>query len=214
MDLNALLTTKRLGAPTWVWIAGVTAIGSFIVLKMRSAKTATTDTGTSAQGSQSAGTGTWSTSTTGTNGDTSTSTFSGPAYSPGFLSTDATMPLQQQGGDTYINGVPPATQGPNIPDAVAGLPASTYTVTGKTTPSDQYWGGIAIAAYNIAKGSDGYAISPNAAANEAFEMIDMQLLNPGVSQPIPVGTTVKVPATATTAGPTIHAYPQTTSTTG
>lgn len=123
MDMNALLTAKRLGAPTWVWIAGGTAIGAFVLLKMRASKTASTTSGAPTQGGQSSGTGTWSTTGTDAAGNTTTSTFSGPAYSPGFLSTDATMPPQQQAGDIFISQ-PPATQnGPSAappPDTFSG----------------------------------------------------------------------------------------------
>lgn len=177
MDLNAFLVAKRLGAPTWVWIAGGVGVLSFVVLKMKGGSKAASTDGTG--GSTSAGTG-----------------------SPGFLSSDATMPLTQQGGDTYINGVPSQSQ-PTVPSALAMMPTSTYVVTGATNPSDRYPGGVAIAAYKL---------SASDAVDIAFYAIDIQLLNPGVTPPYQVGAQLKIPTNPNKTTST-SPYPQTTSTT-
>lgn len=101
-DLTTFLSTKRAGLPTWAWGTLAVAIVSFILLKMKAAKATGTAQSTT-DNPAATGTGTWQQSTTDPRGNTTSSSFTGPAYSPGFLSTNATMPPVQQAGDIYVN---------------------------------------------------------------------------------------------------------------
>jgi hypothetical protein len=85
-----------------------------------------------------------------------------------------------------IQNYPASSWGGGGTTATAGgLPTATqqYTVTGTTTPSDQYPQGVAVAAYQL-KTTD-----PQVAYYAAL----ITLENPGISSPYPVGTVLNIP---------------------
>src|SRR5487761_646681 len=146
--IGGMLTRKIGPLPMWSWFMAAGAIG-LIIYRMRKGASSSASSGTNTgQGNQFNS----STSTTSTNpatGDTSTNTYtaSGNGYLPGELTYGAgAMPTSP--GDIYINYPNQSTNttGPQLP-----TPVGTYTVTGKTNPSDQYPLGVVVAAYNLGK---------------------------------------------------------------
>lgn len=65
------------------------------------------------------------------------------------------------------------------------LPVAGYTVTGQVHPTDQYPGGVVMAAYGV----------PITDTQDIATFIPLiMLLNPGLSVPYPVGTHLRIPA--------------------
>lgn len=122
-----------------------------------------------------------SSSTTSTSATTGTSQTSAIDYGP----ATTVEPLYQ---DTFQQ----TTAYQDILNSIAALQSptpmgssTTYTVTGATNPSDQWAIGLAQAAYQIPQ--------TDAADSAEFGTLII-LMNPGLTEPYPVGTVVKVPA--------------------
>lgn len=191
-DLQQFLTAKRGPFPTWVYVALLAAVAGFFLLRPKS-KTAAAD---GSQGGLATGTGSYSTDTTDANGNTTSSTYSGPAYSPGFLSTQATQPPSYGQGDIYVNvpgnvsqgqgSIPVAYPPPNPPAAGPGRVGSFWYTP--TAPMDTAT--LERTAYQLGPTSD-----PNLMIDRSVDAMKMVLANPQIdwSQVVPAGTPVFMP---------------------
>jgi len=199
-DLQEFLSTRRGPFPTWVYVAGVALVGGFILLRPKS-KTA----GAGGQGDLATGTGSYSTSNTDAQGNTTTSTYSGPAYSPGFLSTASPYPQPYGPGDIYVNvpgnvsqgqaSVPVAYPPANPPAAGPGRIGSFWYTP--SAPMDTAT--LEQTAYNLPDTSD-----PHALENRSVDTMKMVLANPQIdwTQPVAAGTPVFMPLVGGTPGKT------------
>lgn len=181
--IGGMLTRKIGPLPMWSWLMAAGAIG-LIIYRMRSGSSSSSaNTGQGSQFNSS----TSSTTTNLATGDTTSNSYtaSGNGYLPGELTYGAgSMPVSP--GDIYINYPNQGsgnTTGPQLPTSVG-----TYTVTGKTNPSDQYPLGVVVAAYNLSKTDY---------TNQAFDSVKLEEENPTLVPPYPVGTVLTIPQITT-----------------
>jgi hypothetical protein len=184
--VTGMLTRKVGPLPVWTWVMIAGAVG-FIIYRMRSAASGTPSASGSntGQGNQF-NSSTSSTSTNPATGDSTTNTYtaSGNGYLPGELTYGAgSMPTSP--GDIYINY---PNQSSNTTGAQLPTSVGTYTVTGKTSPSDQYPLGVVVAAYNLSKTDY---------TNQAFDSVKLEEENPTLVPPYPVGTVLSIPQITT-----------------
>jgi hypothetical protein len=145
----------RLPGPTWAWIVGGAATVGVIYVLYRRYRAAQT---AAAANTAAAG-----------------AAAANPVGATDQYSTPVTILPMFQGGPSYPA---PTTTASQLP------PTTGYTVTGATTPSDQWPAGVAIAAYKLTKGD---------AIDASYYAVLITLANPGQQPPYPVGTTLQIP---------------------
>lgn len=168
-DIGTFLSTKRLGAPTWIWATGVIAIAAYIYLKYRASKTASSTTNTGSAAGTTAG-----------------------------VTNPSGYPVSQDFTDTTYNTNPAPTPptGPTTPGPLNLIATGQYTVKGQDTA---YTGGVPGANGFVSDiWPDGiaqnvYSLDPNDKANHAGDAILITLDNPTLVPPYPVGTKVTYP---------------------
>ncbi|SRR6266487_110713 len=200
-DLQRFLSEKRGPLPTWVYISGVALVAGFFLLKPKGKAGKGGD-----QGQLATGTGTYSTSNTDAAGNSTSASYTGPAYSPGFLSTGSPYPMPYGPGDVYVNlpgnssqgqgSLPVAYPPVNPPAAGPGRVGSFWYTPTADMDSVQ----LEKVGYQLPDTND-----PNVLEGRAVDVMKMVLLNPQVdwTQPVKAGTPIFMPLVGGVPGKTI-----------
>lgn len=193
---EAMVSRKIGPLPLWSWLM-MAGAAAFLIYRLKGGSSSSSSSGNTGQGDQFSSTSTQS-GTTASGGQYSNSyTASGNGYLPGML-TDYGSPMGYSGGDVYVN-YPTSNNNNPVPYAWDPNGTTNYTVTGTTTPSDAWPGGVAIAAYGI---------NPADAVDIAVESIIIESLNPNTATPYPTGTVLTIPAGSGTSTTNIKNNPQ------
>jgi hypothetical protein len=206
-DIGAFLSAKRLGAPTWLWATGGVALvaGAYLYYKNKKATAAT--------------------ATTGTNTSSAAGSVAGITQPTGYPQS-----VNKSTSNYYTNPpttpTAPTTDTSGIPGFLQSIAMSQYTVKGTNT---NYKGGVpSSTGYVTDNWPDGiasvvYQLDPQDYVNHASDAVLIEMSNPTVLPPYPVGTTINyptngpsgwVPAPQTTSLTTTAAGSPTTSASG
>lgn len=175
-DIGTFLSTKRLGAPTWLWATGGVALVAFGYLYYKNKKATATTAASTTNTSSAAGSVAGVTQPTGypqsvnksvsnyyTNPPTTPTPTSDNSGIPGFLESIQMSQYVVKGTNTNYKG---------------GVPSSSGFVT------DVWPDGIASVVYGL---------DPKDYVNHASDAILIEMSNPTLLPPYPVGTTVNYP---------------------
>lgn len=183
-DIGSWLSTKRLGAPTWLWATGGVAILAFGYLYYRNKKAAAAASTTSTTGNTSSAAGSVAGVTQPTGYPQSINKSISNYY------TNPTTP------PPVVTPPPTQSSGGGIPGFLQEIQMSQYTVKGVDT---NYTGGVpASTGYVQDVWPDGiasvvYGLDPKDYVNHASDAVLIELSNPTLLPPYPPGTVVNYP---------------------
>lgn len=174
-DIGEWLSAKRLGAPTWLWATGGVAILAFGYLYYRNKKAAAAAAPT-------------------TNTSSAAGSVAGVTQPTGYPQS-----VNKSVSNYYNNPptqTPPTQDTSGIPGFLQNIEMSQYVVKGVNT---NYKGGVPDSAGFVNDSwPDGvaqivYGLDPNDAVNHASDAILIEMSNPTLLPPYPVGSTINYP---------------------